>query len=61
VKVEASADGRTWHPVMDIDIPKDRRVTLARPVEAPHLRFTFTSHSGTLLILPDVEFIKEGR
>ena len=51
--------GRLGSQLIDVSISDDRRVTLVRPVKASHLRFT--SRSGTLLILPDVEFIKDDR
>lgn len=57
VRIETSADGETWDLLVAVDIPGNRRVMLDRSVRSPYLRFTFTSFSGTLLILPDVEFI----
>jgi len=58
VKVDARFGDSPWKTVVETVIPDDRRVMLARPITASHLRFTFTSRSGTLLILPDVEFIR---
>ncbi len=59
VRVEASDDGVSWKEVIETEIPTDRRVRVREPLASRFLRFTLTSRSGGLLILPDVEFIPD--